>query len=224
MLELKKESMGEALAFRANNILEACRDFIIKDQASYSEADRKVSETASLEKGIIEYWAEPKQTAHKSWKSICAKEKEMLEPIKEGSRLLSTNMAAYKSAFEKEEQKKRDELQEKAKSEARLEAFELAEQGADPIAAKAVMEMAEEAVPVAPVAELRGKTSFVQSYEVRLIPGEEWRIPKDLLVPTTPAQIKALEAKVKAQAKFTGGKPVQGFEIIPIQSARRRAI
>jgi hypothetical protein len=71
---------------------------------------------------------------------------------------------------------------------------------------------------------LRGKTSFVQSYEVRMIPGEEWRIPKDLLVPSTPAQVKAIEAKVKAQAKFTGGKPVAGFEIIPTQSARRRAI
>jgi len=224
MLELKKESMGEALAFRANNILEACRNFIIKDQASYSEAVQKNNETGALEKGIIEYWAEPKQTAHKSWKSICAKEKEMLEPIKEGSRLLSTNMAAYKSAFDKEEQKKRDELQEKAKSEARLKAFELAEQGADPIAAKAVMEMAEEAVPMAPVAELRGKTSFVQSYEVKLIPGEEWRIPKDLLIPTTPAQIKALEAKVKAQAKLNGGAPVKGFEISTWHKPKRRAI
>ena len=224
MLELRKESMGEALAFRANNILEACRDFIIKDQASYSEADRKVSETASLEKGIIEYWAEPKQTAHKSWKSICAKEKEMLEPIKEGSRLLSAKMALFKSAFEQEKQKKRDELQEKAKSEARLEAFELAEQGEDPVAVKAVMEMAEEAVPMAPVAEIRGKTSFVQSYEVRMILGEEGQIPKHLLLPTTPAQIKALEAKVKAQAKTDGGAPVKGFEIIPIQTARRKSL
>jgi len=224
MLELKKESMGEALSFRANNILEACRDFIIKDQGSYSEADRKVSETASLEKGIIEYWAEPKQTAHKSWKSICTKEKEMLEPIKEGGRLLSAKMALFRSAFQQEEQKKRDELQEQAKAEARLQAFELAEQGEDPVAVEAVMEMAEEAVPMAPRVELRGKTSFVQSYEVRMIPGEEWRIPKDLLVPSTPAQVKAIEAKVKAQAKFTGGKPVDGFEIIPTQSARRRAI
>jgi hypothetical protein len=224
MLELKKESLGQSLAARANSILEVCRNFTITDEASYTEADRRLSETSSLEKGILEYWGEPKMTSHKAWKSICSKEKEMIEPIREGSKLLSGKMAGYRRVFAEQEQKKRDELQEQAKAEARLKAFELAEQGVDPVAVEAVMEMAEEAVSMAPVAELRGKTSFVQSYEVRMIPGEEWRIPKDLLVPSTPAQVKAIEAKVKAQAKFTGGKPVDGFEIIPVQTARRRTI
>lgn len=72
--------------------------------------------------------------------------------------------------------------------------------------------------------EEKDKTRFKPSYEVRMIPGEEWRIPKDLLWPSTPTQIKALEAKVKAQAEFTGGAPVKGFEIIPIQTAKRGAI
>jgi hypothetical protein len=75
-----------------------------------------------------------------------------------------------------------------------------------------------------PRAELRGKTSFGQSYEVRLIQGESWKISRDILEPTTPAQIKAIEAKVKAQAKLNGGKQVEGFEIIPIDTTRRRAI
>ena len=224
MLNLKKETLGQSLSVRANNILDSCDNIIISNDASYSVADHKVSETASLEKGILEYWGEPKMTSHKAWKSICSKEKEMIEPIREGSKLLSGKMAGYRRIFAEQEQKKRDELQEQAKAEARLKAFELAEQGVDPVAVEAVMEMAEEAVPMAPMAELRGKTSFVQSYEVRMIPGEEWRIPKDLLWPSTPAQIKAIEAKVKAQAKFTGGKPVDGFEIIPVQTARRRTI
>ena len=99
MLELKKESLGQSLAARANSILEVCRNFTINDEASYTEADHRLSETSSLEKGILEYWGDPKMTSHKAWKSICNKEKEMIEPIKEGSKLLSGKMAEYRRVF-----------------------------------------------------------------------------------------------------------------------------
>jgi hypothetical protein len=224
MLIHKKETLGQSLEARANSIQEICNNFIVDDEVSYAEADRKVSETAALEKGIAEYWADPKMNAHKSWKSICKKERDMLEPIQLGSKLLSRKMSDYKRIFDEKERKKWDEAQEKARNEARLEAFKLAEEGLDPVAVEAITEMAEEAVPMAPAAELRGKTTFVQSYEVRMIPGESWRIPKDILEPTTPAQIKATEAKVKAQAKLNGGIPVRGFEITSTQTARRRTI
>jgi hypothetical protein len=224
MLELKQQSMGEVLATRANSILEVCKNFIINDQSSYEEADRKVSETASLEKGIAEYWAEPKATAHKAWKAICTKEKEMLEPIKQGSKILSANMSAYRRAFTEAEQRKRDEEIKKAKEQAQLEAFKLAEQGVDEVAVEAVLEMAEEPVSVAPVAELRGKTSFVLDYEVKVIPGQEHLIPKEILQPTTPQMVKALEAKIKKLAKVTGGQKIAGIEITQIQTARRRTV
>tara|TARA_R110000851_G_scaffold9842_2_gene36260 strand:- start:702 stop:1376 length:675 start_codon:yes stop_codon:yes gene_type:complete len=224
MLNLKKETLGQSLSVRANNILDSCDNIIISNDASYSVADHKVSETASLEKGILEYWAEPKASAHRAWKSLCAKEKEMLEPIQKGSKLLAQKMADYKRAFDEAEKKRWEDLQEEARKEARLQAFELAEQGVDPKAVEAVMQMADENVPMTPRAELRGKTSFGQSYEVRLIQGESWKISRDILEPTTPAQIKAIEAKVKAQAKLNGGKQVEGFEIIPIDTTRRRAI
>ena len=225
MLELKSEnSIERSLDDRANALLQACEDLVVKDQVSYTVADRMIGELKALSNGITEFWCDTKKSSYDTWQGIIKKEKAMLKGCIEGKPILAGKMSRYKIAFDLAEQKKRNELTEKAKSEARLEAFELAEQGVDPVAVEAVMEMAEEAVPMAPIAELRGKTSFVQSYEVRMIPGEEWRIPKDLLVPTTPAQIKALEAKVKAQAKFTGGKPVKGFEIIPIQTARRRTI
>ena len=224
MLSSATESMGQMLATRANTILKVCSNFLITDQASYSEADRKVSETASLEKGIKEYWAEPKLSAHKTWKGICQKEKDMLTPIQEGSRFLSIKMATFKREFDLAEQKKRDELADKAKKELQLKAFELAEQGVDPIAVEAIVEMAEDTMSTLPVAEIRGKTTFVRDYEVRIVPGKEHLIPQDILQPTTPQMVKALEAKIKKLAKLNGGKKIEGVEIIPTQSTRRRTI
>ena len=224
MLSTATESMGQMLATRANTILKVCSNFLITDQASYSEADRKVSETASLEKGIKEYWAEPKLSAHKTWKGICQKEKDMLTPIQEGSRFLSIKMATFKREFDLAEQKKRDELADKAKKELQLKAFELAEQGVDPIAVEAIVEMAEDTMSTLPVAEIRGKTTFVRDYEVRIVPGKEHLIPQEILQPTTPQMVKALEAKIKKLAKLNGGKKIEGVEIIPTQSTRRRTI
>ena len=224
MLSTATESMGQMLATRANTILKVCSNFLITDQASYSEADRKVSETASLEKGIKEYWAEPKLSAHKTWKGICQKEKDMLTPIQEGSRFLSTKMATFKREFDLSEQKKRDALADKAKKELQLKAFELAEQGVDPIAVEAIVEMSGDALETTPVVEIRGKTTFVKDYEVRIIPGKEHLIPAEILQPTTPQMVKALEAKIKKLAKLNGGKKIEGVEIIPTQSTRRRTI
>ena len=224
MLSTATESMGQMLATRANTILKVCSNFLITDQASYSEADRKVSETASLEKGIKEYWAEPKLSAHKTWKGICQKEKDMLTPIQEGSRFLSIKMATFKREFDLAEQKKRDELADKAKKELQLKAFELAEQGVDPIAVEAIVEMSGDALETTPVVEIRGKTTFVKDYEVRIIPGKEHLIPAEILQPTTPQMVKALEAKIKKLAKLNGGKKIEGVEIIPTQSTRRRTI
>ena len=223
MLQVKTPTLSESLALRANTILETCRNLVITDQSSYTEADRRVCETASLEKGIVDYWKEPKSAAYSSWKSICAKEAEMLSPIKEGSKLLASNMAIYKREFDRDEQKKREEEQEQAKREAQLQAFELAEQGVPIEAVEAVMQLAEEPVSLAPVAELRGKTSFVIDYDVRVIPGQEHFIPNDILRPTTPQMVKALEAKIKKIAKATGGQKIAGIEITQTQSCRRRS-
>ena len=61
-------------------------------------------------------------------------------------------------------------------------------------------------------------------YDVRVIPGQEHFIPNDILRPTTPQMVKALEAKIKKIAKATGGQKIAGIEITQTQSARRRSI
>ena len=84
--------------------------------------------------------------------------------------------------------------------------------------------MSEDALETTPVVEIRGKTTFVKDYEVRIIPGKEHLIPQEILQPTTPQMVKALEAKIKKLAKLNGGKKIEGVEIISTQSTRRRTI
>ena len=219
----KKISLAETLANRANAVLAFCENITIVDDSTYKEADQKASETASLERGIKDYWDESKALTYQAWKLTCGKESEMLNPIKEGAKVLTKKMSAYRSERDRLERDKREAEQKSHEDKTRGEVFELVEDGLPQEVADKIIAQSKDSVAT-PVSELRGKTSFTVSYEVRLIRGEEWRIPKDLLEPTTPLMIKAIEAKVKAQAKFNGGKPVKGFEIIQTETAKRRQI
>jgi len=221
---MTKPSLGEDLSRRANTILDFCRNLIIDDDDGFSVADRKASETASLEKGIIEYWKDPKASAYKSWKIICAKESEMLTPIKEGGKELTAKMRMYRMHREKIERTQQEAKQLKRETDARVEAFKLAEQGAPKEVTDAVAKLLSEPVETSSTQELRSKTSFALDYEVRVIKGKEHLIPAEILKPTTPQMVKALEAKVKKLAKLTGGEQIPGLEIIQTETARRRQI
>jgi len=220
---VEKQTIEQTLAKRSVSHIAFCNGLAVTDDSSYAEADRKVSESAALEKGVKEYWAEAKKSTYVAWKSICTKENQMLDPIIKGGNILVVKMAHYRSEREAVERKKREEEQARIKAETQLKAFELAEEGVPQEAVDAVMEMAEESVSIAPKNELRGKTSFSVDYEVRVVKGKEHLIPREILEPTTPLMVKALEAKVKAIAKLNGGKQIEGMEIIQTQKARRRA-
>lgn len=219
-----KPSMAQDLENRANTILEVCRNFLIADDASYQLADKRVSETASLEKGIIDYWKPMKKASYDAWKLQCAREAEMLAPIKEGGELLTGKMKTYRYEREEIERKKQEEEQKKREEQARLEAFKLAEEGAPQEVVEAVEQLASEPIEVAPTQELRSKTSFVLDYTVEVIKGKEHLIPAEILKPTTPQMVKALEAKVKKLAKVTGGEQIPGLKIIQTETARRRQV
>lgn len=220
----KSKSLAENLATRANAVLAFCDNFEVINDARYREADQKASETASLERGIKDYWKEPKASSYKSWKDICSKENEMLAPIKEGGTILTKKMGAYRAERNRIEREKREVEQKKIEQEMAIEAFKMEEEGVPEEAIEAVVEQSRERASIAPTQELRGKTSFTVDYEVRVIPGQEHLIPITYLIPTTSAMIKALEAKIKKLAKINGGKVVPGMEINQTQSARRRQI
>ncbi len=223
MLQVKATSEGDMLSHRTSSILDRCASIVILNDDDYAEADRLLSETKSLDNAVVLYWGAGKASAYTTWKIVVSKEKEMRDRIETSKDRISAVMVAYKSEYDKAAQKKRGEEQEQSKRDTQLQAFELAEQGAPIEAVNAVMQLAEEPVSLAPVAELRGKTSFVIDYDVSVIPGQEHLIPVEFLLPTTPQLVKALESKIKKIAKATGGQKIAGIEITQTQSCRRRS-
>jgi hypothetical protein len=219
----KKISLAETLANRANAVLAFCENITIVDDSTYKEADQKASETASLERGIKDYWDESKALTYQAWKLTCGKESEMLNPIKEGAKVLTKKMSAYRSERDCLERDKREVEQKSHEDKTRGEVFELVEDGLPQEVADKIIAQSKDSVAT-PVSELRGKTSFTLNYEVRLIKGKERLIPHDILLPTTPAMVKALEAKIKTFAKATGGMKIEGVEIIQTETAKRRQI
>ena len=223
MLQVNEDpKAGEELSMRGSAIYNACVALVICDDASYAVADKMLSETKILENRTVKFWADTKLWAHKTWKSIVDKERMMLAPLRDGNKVLARKMSDYRYSRSVLKEAERKEEQEKRSLAMKVKALELAEQGVPQIAVDEVIAMADE--PLVPkVTELRGKTSFVLSYEVEIKPGEEHLIPRDILEPTTAKMREALISKVKAIAKTSGGKQIEGLNIIQTSTARRRS-
>jgi len=216
-------SLGESLQVRASEIYNYCSSFFISNDRDYQTADAKASELNSLAKGIKEFWGPKKSKAYDLWKELCQSEKDMLQPVQDAKKVLTSSMSAFALQRAEVERKRQEELQAQHKVDMALEAMSLDEEGADPVVVQAVAEMGNDAVVVEAQPELRGKTSFSIDYDVKVLTGMLNQIPVELLLPTTPAMVKALEAKVKKLAKLNGGQQVAGFSIVQTQTARTRS-
>jgi len=99
----------------------------INSAGSYEEAGRAMLEINDLLSKVKSYWKPLKEKAHEAHKAITAKENEMIKPIEERKKLLSTKISAYlteQDRIKREEQRRLDDerrAQEKAERE-RLEA------------------------------------------------------------------------------------------------------
>tara|TARA_R110000787_G_scaffold12622_1_gene40578 strand:- start:247 stop:921 length:675 start_codon:yes stop_codon:yes gene_type:complete len=222
VLQVKEDpKAGEELARRGNAVYKACVALVVCDDASYAVADKMLSETKNLENRTVNFWADTKMWAHKTWKSIVDKERQMRVPISDGSKVLARKMSDYRYARGALKERERKEEQEKRSLDMKVKALELAEQGVPQVAVDGIIAMSAEPLVVRET-ELRGKTSFVLSYEVEIKAGEEHLIPREILEPTTTKMKEALISKVKAIAKTSGGKQIEGLNIIQTSTARRR--
>jgi hypothetical protein len=94
---------------------------VVDDEASKEVAAELVLNIDGLRKKVEAYWSEPKRQAHESWKTIVAREKEMLEPLESARKGLRDKIDAYSTEIWRREQV------EKARLEAEREAAEEAE-------------------------------------------------------------------------------------------------
>lgn len=189
---------------RTNALLQACESLEINDDESYSDADRGMSRSLNQEKEIKKVFNEKKAKPSKTLKDFQAQEKIMLSAIGKACTIFAGKMSKYEEEREELEEKKREIYQKELEEKTLQDAFRLAEEGVPQHAIDGVIEQSKERIENATIPELRGKTKFNVAYEVQIVAGKEDSIPNDILAPTSPAMIKALEAKIKAMVKLEG--------------------
>lgn len=100
----------------------------VVDAETFALADERRKAIVALEKRIVDYWKGIKESAYKTWKGLCLKETEMLEPLarkKEEQRLLANKWADDQEKWRREEERK---AQEAAKKQADEDAIKTAEE------------------------------------------------------------------------------------------------
>jgi len=134
----KEQTMEEQL--RAN--INAIEIITVTDAATFAAAGERVKSLTEIEKKVTGYWAGLKEAAHKTWKGIVSKEKDMLDPL--GKKKDEQKQLA-KAWFDAEEKKRIEAervAQEAARKQAEGEALEQAvavEQSGDKDVAEAII-------------------------------------------------------------------------------------
>lgn len=78
---------------------------VVVDEESYLLAGETIKGLTALKKKVTNYWEEPKANAYKSWKTICKKEKDMLNPIEATLSTVKQNYGEYELVLENEQEK-----------------------------------------------------------------------------------------------------------------------
>ena len=115
-----------------NSIVEQINGIVINDQETYENAVNVAKKIKEANKQVTEYWKEPKESAAKAHKDICAKEKLMLEPLKKAESILKNKMITYTTEQQRkaaEEERRIREEQERLALEQLQKAEELRKQG-----------------------------------------------------------------------------------------------
>ena len=93
--------IAEKVRPAALSYLEVCSNFVVADDESLAHADAHVKDGMDQKKRIIAFFKPLKDATHKAHKEVVAKEKEAIEPVENGSRLLSKKIIEYKMDLEK---------------------------------------------------------------------------------------------------------------------------
>lgn len=142
------ENQEQELSVQTNLTMAQATDIMVVNAESYQFATEFLKTVKATAKSIEAYWKEPKQKANDAWKSIVAKEKEMLTPLTSAENIVKLKMSVYA-----DEQKRIErELQAKQEEARKIEADRLmaeaanAETNGDTLQAEINMSMAESLV------------------------------------------------------------------------------
>lgn len=108
------------------SLLDSIKEITIRNDEDNKKAGEYLKKIKPLIKNIEAYWKPLKESAKKAHSNLCAKEKEMLQPLKEIEKEIKVKMSVY--IIEQEEQaKKQEEALRKAQEQEALKQLEQAE-------------------------------------------------------------------------------------------------
>ena len=222
-LQTKPETLEDQLKRRSDMVKADCQ-VIIQNDDDFDAAAKKAEQVKSLEKAIKEYWLPLTQMSYQNWKMLLGKQETMLKSVQEGLKDLGDSMVAYRADRERKERERQEADFQKQKELADLVAFELAEEGVPQEAIDKVKEMqVETPFQAKPMQELRSRHSFVPEYIVTIKKKdgvEAWEdVDEEFLMPSTKAHKEAILNNARDKAKKTGGKPMDGFDVVVTEKA-----
>ena len=222
-LQTKPETLEDQLKRRSDMVKADCQ-VIIQNDDDFDAAAKKAEQVKSLEKAIKEYWLPLTQMSYQNWKMLLGKQETMLKSVQEGLKDLGGSMVAYRADRERKERERQEADFQKQKELADLVAFELAEEGVPQEAIDKVKEMqVETPFQAKPMQELRSRHSFVPEYIVTIKKKdgvEAWEdVDEEFLMPSTKAHKEAILNNARDKAKKTGGKPMDGFDVVVTEKA-----
>ena len=210
--------------------------FIVNSPESYTDAGKTMLSLNDLLSKVKSYWKPLKEKAYEAHKAITAKENEMIKPIEERKKLLSTKISAYlteQDRIKREEQQRLDSerrAQEKAERE-RLEAeSKKAEESWDLKKAVELKAQAESVYvpPTLVLSEIKktismdeGTMSAKKDIEVEIINISD--ILRHIISGKLPTSIIAInESKLKQYLKMSGIMELTGCNIREVINAQVR--
>lgn len=210
----------------SNLAIQYANDMVITDNESYEVAGNWLRDLKTYTKKVQEYWKPIKEQAHKAWKSICEKEKAILDPINKAEAIVKQKMAEYQRQQEAKERAMREELERRQREEAERLLKEAKEKGAagDTFGAellKAQAELLESSAPVATMQKAKAEgVSQKKAWKARVI--DEKQVPIEVMgIVIRPVDQSALDKL----AKISEGKAqIPGVEFYQeiIMSVRGR--
>ena len=214
----------------------------IKSDLQNDDAVKAQSRSLNIEKEIIRRFeeieidlglVEPKQKL----KELAELKKKLISGLKNASDIITSKRAIYEQERDELERQRLEEVHKEQQRRMKIEAFKMEESGVPKDVIKTIQAENEPVLDLENIPELRSKTNIKFKYLVTIRETDlgqkcPWlnsakKIQKaepNLLLPTTPAMKKALEAKIKKMANDPSWEPreIPGVLIRSVPTTTRR--
>lgn len=198
------------------SILEQIQEITINNEEDNIKAGNFLKQIKPVIKNIKAYWKPLKESAKKAHSDLCAKEKEMLEPLEQAETQIKTKMSVYITEQEEKARKEQEALRKAQEEEALkqlAEAEKLKAEGKE-IESQVQEEMAyaidEVKTVVNPTIQKQEGISYMTDYEIVVVDNK--KVPTYVNgIEIRPIDVQAIKKLAKASK---GQIQIDGIKIL----------